>query len=198
MRPKDNTKKAAIITSTLELIKELGFTGISIKKIATRANISPATIYIHFESSEVLFTELYTIVRTEMSNGALQEITDTMSIEQAFKSIWKNSFTYNLGHPDYRIYREKFEQTPMIENINPKDFKLYNFINELFQRGIKEQLIQDLPIPVLTAFAFFPIITLLNFHSSGLITMDENQITEAAELAWNTIKTSVNNKNSNR
>jgi AcrR family transcriptional regulator len=188
MRPKDQTKYNAIINASLELVKELGFTGISISKIAKQANISPATIYIHFKNREDLFTKLYTKIRTDMSNGALQGLYEQMDIEQIFKSIWINSFSFNLNHPDYLIYRGKFEQTPMMENIKHEDFELYNYVRNLFQRGIKEQSIKDLPIPLLTAFAFFPIITLLNFHFEGVYTMDENHITEACEIAWNTIK----------
>jgi AcrR family transcriptional regulator len=188
MRPKDQTKYNAIINTSLELVKELGFTGISISKIAKQANISPATIYIHFRNREDLFTKLYTKIRTDMSNGALEGIHEDMDTEQVFKSIWIHSFSYNLSHPDYLIYREKFEQTPMMENINHENFELYNSVRNLFQRGIKEQIIKDLPIPLLTSFAFFPIITLLNFHFEGVITMDEDQITEACEIAWNAIK----------
>ena len=188
MRPKDQTKYNAIINASLELVKELGFTGISISKIAKRANISPATIYIHFKNREDLFTKLYTKIRTNMSNGALIDVHDEMEIEQVFKSIWINSFSYSLNHPDYLIYREKFEQTPMMENIKGKDFELYNYVNNLFQRGIKEQIMKDLSIPLLASFAFFPIITLLNFHFGGVINMDANHITEACELAWNAIK----------
>ena len=188
MRPKDQSKYNAIINASLELVKELGFTGISISKIAKQANISPATIYIHFKNREDLFTKLYTKIRTSMSDGALDGVNEEMDIEQVFKSIWINSFSYNLNNPDYLIYREKFEQTPMMENIKGEDFKLYNYVNGLFQRGIKEQTIKDLSIPLLTSFAFFPIITLLNFHFGGLINMDANHITEACELAWNAIK----------
>ncbi|MFX0086821.1 MAG: TetR/AcrR family transcriptional regulator [Candidatus Hodarchaeota archaeon] len=188
MRPKDQTKYNAIVNTSLELVKELGFVGISMSKIAKQANLSPATIYIHFKNKEDLFTKLYTKIRTDMSNGALKGIQEKMDIEQIFKSIWINSFSYNLHHPDYLIYREKFEQTPMMENIKLEDFELYNYVNNLFQRGIKEHIIKDLPIPLLASFAFVPIITLLNFHFDGMIYMDENYITEACEIAWNTIK----------
>ncbi len=188
MRSKDQTKYNAIIKASLELVKELGFTGISISKIAKQANISPATIYIHFRNREDLFTKLYTKIRTDMSNGALEGLHEKMDIEEVFKSIWINSFSYNLNHPDYLIYREKFEQTPMMENIKHEDFELYNYVRNLFQLGIKEQIIKDLPIPLLTSFAFFPIITLLNFHLAGVYTLDENHITEACEIAWNAIK----------
>jgi AcrR family transcriptional regulator len=192
MRDKDQTKYNAIINASLELVKELGFTGISISKIAKQANISPATIYIHFKNREDLFTKLYAKIRTDMSNGALEGVNEEMDAEQIFKSIWVNSFSYNLSHPDYLIYREKFEQTPMMENIKLESFELYNYVNSFFKRGIEERIIKDLPLSLLTAFAFVPIITLLNYHFMGLIKMDKNRITKACEIAWNAIKISDN------
>ena len=158
MRPKDQNKYNAIINTSLDLVKELGFTGISISKIAKQANISPATIYIYFKNREDLFTKLYTKIRTSMSNGALQDVREEMDIEQVFKSIWINSFSYNLSHPDYLIYREKFEQTPMMENIKGEDFELYNYVNNLFQRGIKQQIIKDLSIPLLTSSLYLLVV----------------------------------------
>ena len=188
MRPKDPTKYNAIINASLELVKELGFTGISISKIAKQANISPATIYIHFKNKEDLFIKLYSKIRTDMSNAALKGAQEKKEVEYIFKSIWINFFKYSLNHPDYLNYREKFEQTPMMEKIKPEDFELFKYINKLFQQAIKEHHIKDLPIPLLISFSFIPIITLLNFHFEGVINMDRTYITEACEIAWNTIK----------
>ncbi len=188
MRPKDQTKYNAIIKASLNLVKELGFTGISISKIARQANISPATIYIHFKNKEDLFTQLYSKIRTDMSSAALKGVHEKKEVEHIFKSIWINFFKYSLNHPDYLIYREKFEQTPMMEKIKPEDFELYNYINSLFQQAIKEHLIKDLPIPILISFSFIPIITLLNYHFEGIIKMDKNNITEACEIAWKTVR----------
>ncbi len=188
MRPKDQTKYNAIIKASLNLVKELGFTGISISKIARQANISPATIYIHFKNKEDLFTQLYSKIRTDMSSAALKGVHEKKEVEHIFKSIWINFFKYSLNHPDYLIYREKFEQTPMMEKIKPEDFELYNYINNLFQQAIKEHLIKDLPIPILISFSFIPIITLLNYHFEGIIKMDKNNITEACEIAWKTVR----------
>ena len=58
----------------------------------------------------------------------------------------------------------------------------------LLKQGIKEKTIKDIPLPILTAFAYFPIITLLKFHHLGLVKMNENRIAQACEIAWNAIR----------
>lgn len=188
MRPRDQAKYDAITSASIQLINTLGFDGISISKIAKKANVSPATLYIYFKNKEDLFTKLYIDIRKEMSQSALQGLQDGMTIEQTFKSIWYNSFTYNLNHPEYLVFREKFEQTAMMTNIKENEFKVYQYVNNLLQRGIDENVIKNYPLPMLTAFVFIPVITLIKFHLSDIIKMDEEQIKQAYEIAWNAIR----------
>ena len=188
MRTKDEAKYNAVVDASIKLVNQLGFDGISISKIAGEANVSPATIYIYFENKEDLFTKLYIDIRKKMSQGAIKNLQEDMSVEEAFKSTWHDSFIFNLDHPDYLFYRERFEQTAMMHNINQEEFALYRFSIEILQRGIKEKVIKDLPIPFLASFAFVPIITLLRLHLDDVLKMDENRIKQACQIAWSAIR----------
>ncbi len=188
MRLRDKQKQDAIIKISIKLVNDLGFSGISISKIAEEAEVSPATIYIYYKNKEDLFTKIYIDIRNRMSQASLQGVDDSKSIKAQFKSIWHNFFTYSLEHIDYLIYREHFEQTLMMNNIHQEEFELFKQVTNLFKKGIKEKIIQNHPLPFLTAFAFVPIITLLKFNSEGLISMDDDLIHQASEIAWNTIK----------
>ena len=188
MRTRDQAKYDAIVKSSIQLTNKLGFDGISIAKIAKQAKVSPATIYIYFENKEDLFTKLYIDIRKQMSDGALQGLQERMSTEETFKSIWHHSFTFNLQHPHFLAYREQFEQTAMMKNIKPNEFQLFRSVDSLLQQGVREKLIKDLPLPILTAFAYFPIITLLKFHHGGIVKMNEKRIEQASEIAWNAIR----------
>ena len=187
MRTRDQSKYDAIMRASIQLTNTLGFDGISISKIAKQAKVSPATIYIYFKNRDDLFTKLYIDIRKKMSEGALQGLQDKMTIEQSFKSIWHNSFTYNLNHPEYLAFREKFEQTAMMENIMENEFEVYRYVRNLLQRGIDENTIKNQPLPILTAFGFIPVITLIKFHLSDIIKMDEEHIKQAYEIAWHAI-----------
>jgi AcrR family transcriptional regulator len=188
MRTRDQAKYDAIIDSSLQLINKVGFDGISVSKIAKKAKVSPATIYIYFENKEDLFIKPYTDVREKMSQGALEGIQEDMTVEQLFKSIWENSFTFYINHPQYLRYREQFEQTVMIKKIKESEFELFQTITNLLQRGIKEGIIKNLPLALLTSFAFVPIITLIKYHVGGTIKMTKRRIADAYEIAWNAIR----------
>ncbi len=188
VRTRDQAKYNAIVDASMKLVNKLGFDGISISKIASEASVSPATIYIYFKDKEDLFSNIYIDIRTQMSNGALQDLQEDMSVEESFKSTCKNTFRFSLEHPDFVTYREKFEQTAMMQAIDPQQFELFQFSTNLLERGVKENVIKDLPIPLLISFAFVPIITLLRFHLSGLLKLNEKLINQACDLAWDAIQ----------
>ncbi|OQX93035.1 MAG: hypothetical protein B6I17_04655 [Tenericutes bacterium 4572_104] len=188
MRLRDKKKYNAIVKASIRLVNKLGFSGISIAKIAKEAKVSPATIYIYFENKEDLFTKIYIDIRKKMGQAAMNELDDNKSIEEQFKSIWHNYLTYALAHIDFFIYRENFEQTSMMKKIQHNDFELFNCITDIIQRGVKEQCIKNLSLTLLTSFAFMPIITMLKFHFEGRINIDDKLINQASNLAWNAVK----------
>ena len=59
MRHKDDNKHQAICDAAIELITKNGFADTSMSKIAKAANVSPATIYVYFESKEALAVEAF-------------------------------------------------------------------------------------------------------------------------------------------
>ncbi|MFX0091487.1 MAG: TetR/AcrR family transcriptional regulator [Candidatus Hodarchaeota archaeon] len=188
MRYRDQEKYNSIIKASIRQVNELGFAGISISKIAKEAKVSPATIYIYFKNKEDLFTKIYIDIRRRISEAALQDLNDNMSIEDSFKKLWYNYFNYNLKHFDYLDYREHFEKTAMLKKVQQEEFELYKYISNLFQRGIKEKIVKDIPLILLTSFALFPIITLLKLHFNGSIKMDDGLIKQSCEIAWNIVK----------
>ena len=187
MRTRDQAKYDAIMRASIQLTNKLGFDGISISKIAKRAKVSPATIYIYFKNKEDLFTKLYIDIRKKTHQGLIQGLKDEMTVEQTFKTIWYNSFTYHLKHPEHVVFREQFEQTSMMKNIKENEFESYQYVRTLLQRGIDEKIIKNLPLPILTAFAFIPVITLIKYHRTGIFKMDKTHIKKAYDIAWNAI-----------
>lgn len=59
---KDLSRKENILKVTLDIIKEEGFEGVTIRKIASRANVNVALIHYHFGSKENLINESLNIL----------------------------------------------------------------------------------------------------------------------------------------
>ena len=187
MRTRDQKKYDAIVNASIELTNKLGFSGISISKIAKEANVSPATIYIYFENKEDLLTVIYRDIRKKAGESVLTNINANMSIQEQFNAIWFNSFSFYLKHPEYIQYREQFEQTKMMKEVQNDEIELNKYIIRLLTKGIEDGRIRNLPIPLLISFAFVPIVTLVRLHCSDVLRMDEKEITNACNIAWKAI-----------
>ena len=75
----------------------------------------------------------------------------------------------------------------MIKEVRTEEFELNKYSTELLIKGIRDKIIQDLPIPILISFAFIPIITLLRIHFNNILIMDEKEIIDACKIAWKSI-----------
>ncbi|WP_445671284.1 TetR/AcrR family transcriptional regulator [Paenibacillus sp. FSL K6-2862] len=77
MRNRDDNKVEAIFDATIQLINEIGFSETSISKIAKRASVSAATIYIYHENKEDPLYKTYLKIKGKMSEKMFQEVDHT-------------------------------------------------------------------------------------------------------------------------
>ena len=59
MRTRDPEKQKKIKEATVRLILREGINGASVAKIAREAEVSPATIYVYYDSKESMLSEIF-------------------------------------------------------------------------------------------------------------------------------------------
>ena len=121
MRTRDQAKYDSIVEATITLTNKLGIDGISISKIAKKAKVSPATIYIYFENKEDLFTKLYVDIRRKMSQGALEGLEKGMTIEEheeVVDQICCNKESHIGGIHEREVVPDGFSIEPELSVIN--------------------------------------------------------------------------------
>ena len=59
MRIKDDNKKNAITKAVISLSNEIGFSNVSMSKIAKRAGVSSSTLYVYYENKDDMFSKVY-------------------------------------------------------------------------------------------------------------------------------------------
>jgi hypothetical protein len=59
---------------------------------------------------------------------------------------------------------------------------------ELFEEGISQQIMKDLPIAILFDLAFGPILGVARDHILGFIVLDEVLIARTVEACWDAVK----------
>jgi len=186
-------KRDEIVRAALELIAENGFHGAPMAMIAEHANVGAGTIYRYFENKDVLINELYGDIEKNIMT-ALQE---GYSVEKPFRERFLHLGTELLHHfihnPLVFRYLEQFHNSPYgvafrRDKILGTSTGDCNVFRELFQLGITQQILKDLPLVILFALFFGPVLSVARDHILGFVELDETLIHQTIEACWDGIK----------
>jgi len=185
-------KREEIVRSALELIAEKGFHGAPMAMIAERAGVGAGTIYRYFVNKGVLINELYRDLEGRIYAAALDGYSIDEPVRERFIHLGTLILHYCISNPlDFR-YLEQFHNSPygvtlrrdkILGKSGDKDV-----YRELFEEGVGEQVIKDLPLVVLFALAFGPVIFAARDHILGFVELDDALITRTIEACWDGIK----------
>ncbi len=95
-RLKAAERKASILAVAKVLFADKGYHGVSVDEIAKRLGVSPAVLYQHFDSKELLYEEVLSTSsarRESYIEAILTEPTDFVSVLKRMTHIYVNSIT---------------------------------------------------------------------------------------------------------
>lgn len=189
MRHKDENKNEAIFQATIQLLNEIGFSDISMSKIAKRASVSPSTIYVYFENKEDMLSKLYTNVKQKLSSKVLAGIDDTVPVKTAFEMVLRNHIDFIFNHKDEFLFLEQFSNSPLIKNLCLEDHSwMFQPLFELVDRGRKQHLLKECDAMLLLVLLSAPITGLAKMHFNGEFELNEAIIRDLIEISWDAIK----------
>ncbi|WP_300667242.1 TetR/AcrR family transcriptional regulator [Desulfoluna sp.] len=188
MRPKDESKREAILNSAMVLINTYGLAHTSMSKIAREAGVSPATIYIYFENKDHLLITLYVEVKREMSRAILDSLDDDLEIRDAFRLMWENLYAYYLAYPDHFVFAEQFCNAPIVDAVEKEDAEgFFAPFTHLIERGQDAGVLKPVSLDLLLAFAFHPLTQLAKQHVKEGTAMDDEGLEAAFSCAWDAV-----------
>ena len=185
-------KREEIVRAALELIAENGFHGAPMAMIADRAHVGAGTIYRYFENKDVLIAELYRDLEERIYPVILDGYTTGTPFRERFLHLGAALLTYFIENPlDFR-YLEQFHNSPYGMVIR-RDRILgkrdgCDVFRELFEDGVAQQVLKDLPLVVLFALAFGPLLAVARDHILGFVTLDDLLIARSIEACWDGVK----------
>lgn len=189
MRIKDLHKQEAIIEATVDLVNEIGFVSSSVSKIAKRAGVSPATIYIYYKNKEDLLVSTYIEIKTKLGDAAIKNIDENKPIRDILKKVWIDMFDFISINKKFFRFTEQFSHSPFSELVKKEEVeKVFEPIYKIVTKGIEQKIIKNVNYDILSAFMFYPIITLANPRICEHIELDNNTIDTSFKLAWDAIK----------
>jgi AcrR family transcriptional regulator len=185
-------KRDDIMRAALELLAENGFHGASMAMIAEQAGVGAGTIYRYFESRDVLITELHRDLEERMFPAVMEGYPLQKSIRERFLHLGAAFLRFLIENPrDFR-YLEQFQNSPygvalrrdrLLGNKGDRDV-----LKELFEEGVAQQVMKDIPLELLFSIAFGPILNVARDHILGFITLDDTLIARTVEACWDGIR----------
>lgn len=144
-RPKDEAKRADIISAASELFLSKGFGGTSMNAVAQKARVSKLTIYSHFTDKDELFRAVISRrCEKHYMNGNLATFAD-LPIEQALTKIGHNFCELILSknslamHTLLQMEGEKYPQiAQMFYEAGPQQVKRFfaELLTAFEQKGV--------------------------------------------------------------
>ena len=193
MDPINSVKQEAILKSALELFSEHGFHDAPMAQLAVRANVGVGTIYRYFKDKDGLIQSLYDDVDGALQQAIVEGVDSTLPTQEQFKRFISNLLCYLHAHPAVFKFLEQYYHSPFgLEKkreklLTEKTPKSSNSFAHLLAEG-SGRTIKPLPIPVLHALAFGPVLFLLRDTNAGLVEMNEAVIQMVTDGCWDAIK----------
>jgi AcrR family transcriptional regulator len=185
-------KRHEIIQAALDLIVERGFHGASMAMVAEKAEVGAGTIYHYFESKEVLINELYQELEKKVMVTLQEGYPISEPIRERFIHLGTALLEYFIAHPLYFRYMEQYHNSPY--GVSLRRDKILSktdnreIFKDLFEEGITQQVIKDLPLIMLFALAFGPLVASARDHTLGFVILDDTLIAQIVEACWDGIK----------
>ncbi|MDD2737126.1 MAG: TetR/AcrR family transcriptional regulator [Desulfuromonadaceae bacterium] len=185
-------KREVIVRAALKLIVENGFHGAPMSMIAQRANVGTGTIYRYFDNKDVLITDLYKDMEEKIYLTLLEGYDPERLIWERFSHIGTVLLRFFIDNPINFRYIEQFYNSPYgvairREHIMGKKGE-HKIDRMLFEDGVSQQVIKDLPLTILFNLGFGSILAVARDHILGFITLDDALVTRAVEACWDAIK----------
>ncbi len=175
--------------ATVNLVNEIGFVASSVSKIANKAGVSPATIYVYYKNKEDLLVSTYMAIKKNLGAEILGNFNESLPIRDIFRNVWLNIFSYISKYPQYFQFVEQFSNSPFSDLMNKEEVeKSYEPLIRVMQKGIEQKIIKDVDYDILIAFMFYPIYNLSNKRLCANFIKNKENIETAFTLAWDAIK----------
>lgn len=184
-------KRSAILQSALELVAEHGFHGAPMAMVAERAGVGAGTIYRYFESKDVLINAINGCIEERFLEAVMEEYPEGRPVRERFLHIGVVLIRYCVNStPEFR-FLEQFHNSPYgAEHRRDKIFgkKDKDVIRELFDEAREQQIVKDLPLAVLFALSFGPMLDVCRDHILGFIKLEDQLIALTVGACWDAVK----------
>jgi len=114
MRTRDYDKQQRIKEAMIHVILREGINGASVSKIAREAGVSPATIYIYYDSKEALLSAAFREYSHQSYQYLSGHIRSGMDAAELIETIVRGYYAYSVEHEEIFSFVEQCSHCPTL------------------------------------------------------------------------------------
>mgnify|MGYP002861062751 CR=1 FL=1 len=156
MRTKDFSKQQRIKDAMISLILKEGINGASVAKIARKARVSPATIYVYYANKEDMLSEVFNEYAQKCYFYLNTRLSEKMSGKDLIETLVRGTYVFALENEEVFSFVEQCYSCPTLqETISQRDCRnnVFKLIHDFQNKGI----IRNCSDPNLSAVLFAPV-----------------------------------------
>lgn len=182
-------KIQSIFKSTLVLIKDFGFHGCPMSRIAQDAEVATGTIYHYFESKDALIIALFYDTKSKAQQAAFKGVDPTLPYESKFKVIWTNIFRHFVAHPEAISFLDQFYSSPYVKGIIHGETQcLEDEISKFLEEGVHGGYLKPEPLSILSSAFMGVLVSTVKRHCNGSYLFNEESLSRMVDIIWDGIQ----------
>lgn len=143
-KDESDARRHALIAIAKRLFIEEGYSSVSMRKIASQANISPMTLYQSFENKRDILRYIWTDIFLEVEQQCLQATAPSDNDKDQLRLFCHAFLNYWLNNPEH--YRVVYLESDKLEGSGDAYFAENEVVSRLFERlgSIVQSLSSDI------------------------------------------------------
>lgn len=182
-RLKDPLRRSLILDTALELFSQRGFAAVSVKDIASSANISLGSLYTYFDSKEQVVNHLFRHWKLILSTFVGEGL-ESLRGRAAHRQMWHNLGRFVLTYPKAFSFLESQMHSPYLDEES-------RHVEMAMTRAAAQFYIDQLQLALspetaqLTMSATFGMyVQVFKAASVDLLAFDEPMLAQLEAMAW--------------
>lgn len=164
VRELSNEKRERFLKAALKLFAANGLQNTSTAEIAKEAGTAAGTLFLYFPTKRDLINELALWISQAEADTINGLLTPSLSVRDAFFTIWDGSIRWLLENPDAYKYSQQTRDSGLISaEVSRKSGELFSFFYTTIQKGLQEGLIKPYPIDLIGGFLYQGIVAVINY-----------------------------------
>lgn len=189
MRVRDENKKDAIFSATIDLINEKGFANLSMSQIGKKAGVASSTIYVYFENKEDMLNKVYLNVGEKLRETVSRNIDQSAPIRQVMEQVIRNILDFAMEHTAAFFFLEQFANASIPGETCVLDtVKMLKPVFDVIERGQREGVLKDTEPTLQWMFCYYGTTQMIKAKLKLKQEITESEINQLVKMCWDAIK----------